>query len=80
MLAQTVRESEQLKALGLSEQVVEARKKPLTEHLADWEKCLEADIATGNAKAKHVRETVRNAGRVIDGCSSFFRPIFPSPP
>ena len=72
MLAQLVREAEQLKALGLSEHVIEATKKPLAEHLVDWEQSLQADIATGNTKAKHVRETVRNARRMIEGCGFVF--------
>ena len=40
----------------------------MTEHLDDWEQSLQADVAIGKAKAKHVGETVRNARRVIAGC------------
>ncbi len=68
MLNDKIKEAEQAKALGLSSQTIDARKRPLTEHLDDWEQSLQADVAIGKAKAKHVGETVRNARRVIAGC------------
>jgi len=43
-------------------------KRPLAEHLADWERCLVADGAT----PKHVRQTVACARRVLDGCGFAF--------
>jgi len=67
-LAELVKKAEQTKAFGLTDPFGAHRKKSLAEHLADWEQSLQADIVMGNAKPKHVRETVRNARRVIEGC------------
>jgi len=64
MLAQLVREAEQLKALGLSEHVIEATKKPLAEHLADWEAAL---LAEGDVE-RHVRESVAMVRSCLSAC------------
>ena len=49
---------------GISDPFEPHRKRPLAEHLDDWEASLLADGAT----AKHVKQTLACARRVIEGC------------
>jgi integrase len=63
MLADRLKEAEMGRA-GAADPFKEHRQRPLAEHLADWEKALLADGAT----AKHVRQTVASARRVLEGC------------
>src|SRR5262249_19352047 len=54
----------ELAKVGIADPYEQHRKRPLLEHLADWETSLRA----GGATAKHVRQTVADARRVIEGC------------
>ena len=66
MLSELVRRGE-LARVGVEDQHETHRKRPLAEHLAEWE----AVLRTG-AKDKHVRQTVACAQRVLDGCGFVF--------
>jgi integrase len=63
MLADLSRKAE-MADRGITDPYEGHRKRPLAEHLADWESSLLADGAT----AKHVRQTVACARRIIEGC------------
>jgi integrase len=63
MLADLIRKAE-MADRGITDPYEEHRKRPLAEHLSDWQAVLLADGAT----AKHVRQTVACARRVIEGC------------
>jgi hypothetical protein len=67
MLAARVKRAEMGRA-GIADPFEEQRKRPLREHLAEWEAALLADGDT----AKHVRDTVARARRVLDGCKFVF--------
>src|SRR4051812_45917797 len=67
LLAELVRKTE-LRRAGLGDPFEEHRKRPLDEHLAEWEAALLASGVT----AKHVRQTVSCARRVIEGCGFIF--------
>src|SRR5262245_37592995 len=63
MLSALVRRAE-LGKVGITDPFEVHRKRPLAEHLDDWEKSL---VASG-AGAKHVRYTVGCVRRILDGC------------
>jgi integrase len=67
MLADLIRKAE-LADRGIADPFEGHRKRPLVEHLADWEAALLADGAT----AKHVRQTVACARRIVAGCGFVF--------
>jgi integrase len=67
MLAELVRKVEFKKA-NISDPFETHRQRPLAEHLADWQSSLYA----GGATAKHVKQTVACARRVLDGCRFVF--------
>jgi hypothetical protein len=67
MLAELVRKAECAEA-GIRDPFKQHRKRPLTEHLADWE----ASLLAGGATAKHVRQTLACAHRVVAGCGFTF--------
>ncbi len=70
MLAQLIREAEQNKALGLDEQILDARKKPLADHPADFRRTLEAQ---GNAP-RYVETVNSRLTDLLDGCKFVFPP------
>jgi hypothetical protein len=53
---------------GIADPFAEHRKRPLAEHLDEWEAALLASGAT----AKHVNQTVASVRRVLDGCGFVF--------
>jgi integrase len=53
---------------GLTDPHAEHSRRPLAEHLTDWEAALLAEAAT----PKHVRQTAACARRVIEGCGFVF--------
>src|SRR5262249_36899965 len=53
---------------GIRDPFEQHHRRPLAEHLADWEASLLAD----GAKPKHVRQTVACARKVLDGCKFVF--------
>ena len=61
-------EKVELEKVGLGDPFERHRRRPLTDHLADWE----AALRSGDAGEKHVRNTVRAARRVFDGCGCVF--------
>jgi integrase len=63
MLNELVRRAELEKA-GVRDPFADHRKRPLTDHLADWERSLLA----GGAGPKHVRQTAACARKLIAGC------------
>jgi integrase len=67
MLNELVRKSE-LGKVGIVNPFEEHRKRPLAEHLAEWEASLLADGAT----TKDVKQTVACARRVLDACGFVF--------
>jgi integrase len=67
MLADLVKKAELGKA-GIVDPFEEHRQRPLASHLGDWQDSLLA----GGASAKHVRQTVACADRVIRGCGFTF--------
>jgi integrase len=67
MLAELIKKAE-LGRVGISDPFEEHRQRPLAEHLADWE----ASLRAGGATAKHVRQTVACARRVVEGCRFVF--------
>ncbi len=64
LLNKMVMDSTTAAALGVKPVTLEHRKRPLAEHLVDWEASLRASGAT----EKHVRQTVACARRVVSGC------------
>ncbi len=67
MLNDLVRKAE-LGKVGITDPYEDHRKRPLAEHLEAWE----SDLLAGGATAKHVKQTVACARRVIDGCGFVF--------
>jgi integrase len=67
MLNELVKKAE-LAKVGISDPFEKHRKRPLAEHLADWEASLQA----GGATAKYVRQAGGRARRVLDGCRFVF--------
>src|SRR5262245_43676948 len=64
MLGELVKQAE-LTRRGLADPVREEHaRRPLTEHLADWQ----ASLLAHDVTAKHVRQTVANVRRVLDAC------------
>lgn len=63
MLADLVRKAEMARA-NITDPFERHRKRPLVEHLDDWE----SSLLAGGATAKHVSQTVACARRVIDAC------------
>jgi integrase len=59
-----------LASVGLAGQFAEQLKRPLAEHLADWQ----ADLTASGATAKHVRQTAACVRRVLTGCRFVFIP------
>jgi integrase len=68
MLNDLVRRAE-LEKVGIRDPFADHRRRPLADHLADWERSLRA----GGASDKHVRQTVACARKVVAGCG-FVRP------
>jgi integrase len=68
MLAALVRRAE-LGRAGLADPFEEHRKRPLTAHLEDYRRFLEAK---GNT-AKHARQTCRRAAALLTGCKAVFQ-------
>src|SRR5262245_25485448 len=74
MLAAMVRKAE-LERAGIIDPFEAHRKRPLGEHLDEWE----ADLRASGASAKHVSQTVACARRVIGGCKfAFMADLSPS--
>jgi hypothetical protein len=67
MLAELVRKAE-LKKANISDPFEAHRKRPLMEHLADWQRCL---LAKGGG-ARHARDTVARVRRISEGCHFVF--------
>ena len=67
MLAELVRKAE-LKKANISDPFEDHRKRPLAEHLEEWESSLLADGAT----TKHVKQTLACARRVVEACGFVF--------
>ena len=67
MLAELVRKAE-LKKANISDPFEDHRKRPLAEHLEEWE----ASLLAGGATAKHVKQTLACARRVIEACGFVF--------
>src|SRR5260370_36481490 len=67
MLAGLVNKAE-LGKVGVHDPFEQHRKRPLADHLADWDSSLRAGGATG----KHVNQTVANVRRVVEGCRFIF--------
>jgi hypothetical protein len=67
VLNDLVRKAE-LGKVGIIDPYEDHRKRPLAEHLGAWE----SDLLAGGATAKHVKQTVACARRVIDGCGFVF--------
>jgi integrase len=67
MLAALLKKHE-LGTAGISDPFELHRKRPLLEHLDDWQ----ADLAASGATAKHVLQTVACARRVLNGCQFAF--------
>jgi integrase len=67
MLAEKIRTIE-LARVGIVNPYEEHQKRPLTEHLSEWE----AVLLNGGATAKHVRQTVNCVRRLLDGCGFVF--------
>jgi hypothetical protein len=63
LLAQAVKKAE-LGRAGITDPYEGHRKRPLADHLPEWE----ASLLAGGATPKHVRQTVACARRVLDGC------------
>src|SRR5262249_2933331 len=63
MLNALVRKAE-LGKVGITDLFEEHRKRPLAEHLADFE----ADLKAKGAGGKHVKQMVRSVRRVLEGC------------
>ena len=53
---------------GMIDPCVEQQRRPLIEHLAEWE----SSLLAGGASAKHVRQTTACARRILDGCRFVF--------
>src|SRR5579863_7449906 len=58
------------KQSGLSDPFEEQRRRPLTEHISDFRRSLEAD----NNTPKHVRQTVSRLEKLVAGCEFNFLP------
>src|SRR5262245_17851258 len=67
MLAERVKKAE-LGRAGIIDPFEAHRKRPLAEHLDEWE----AALLAGGATAKHVRQTVACARRALDACGVVF--------
>jgi integrase len=67
MLADLKRKARQERA-GITDPYEAHRKRPLAEHLADWE----ASLLAGGATAKHVNQTLACVRRLIEGCAFVF--------
>jgi integrase len=67
MLADLIRQAA-LADRGIVNPFEAHHKRPLAEHLADWE----ASLLASGATAKHVRQTLASARRVIEGCGFAF--------
>jgi hypothetical protein len=67
MIVELVRKAERAE-VGIHDPYEQHRKQPLAEHLADWE----ASLLAGGATAKHVRQTLACARRVVEGCGFTF--------
>jgi integrase len=67
MLAELVRKSERAEA-GISDPFEQHCKRPLAEHLADWE----ASLLASGSTAKHVKQTLACARRVFEACGFVF--------
>ena len=67
MLADLVRKAERAE-IGITDPYEEHRRRPLAEHLADWQ----AALLAGGATPKHVRQTVACGRRVVEGCGFAF--------
>jgi integrase len=67
MLNALVRKAE-LGKVGIVDPFEEHRKRPLAEHLTEWE----ASLLAGGATPKHVKQTVACARRVLDACGFVF--------
>ena len=67
MLAELVRKTE-LKKANLSDPFEDHRKRPLADHLDEWE----ASLLASGATAKHVKQTAACARRVVEACGFVF--------
>jgi hypothetical protein len=67
MLAKLLNKAE-LSKVGIDDPFEEHRKRPLAEHLTEWK----ASLLAGGATAKHVKQTVACARRVLDACGFVF--------
>jgi len=67
MLGELKRKAE-LGKVGIRDLYAEHRKRPLAEHLADFEQSLRA----GGSGAKHVQHTAHSVRRILDGCRFVF--------
>src|SRR5688572_15296790 len=67
MLSELLRKVE-LAKVGVRDPFERHRRRPLAEHLNDWEATLRGEGAT----AKHVRQAAGNARKVVEGCGFAF--------
>lgn len=75
MLNEKVREAEMGRA-GIRNPCGDHGRRPLREHLAEWE----ADLKAQGSSAKHVAQTVSGARRILDGCGFTFFADVEAPP